>query len=237
MSAMLPIIAERAVPDRLINDHVGLVRKIAWQVYSRVSTATEIEDLVQLGLLTLVEAGRTFEPRGDATFATYASVRVKGAMIDQLRRQATMCRSAMRQNRVLANAETQLTKELGRPPESSEMAARLGLSLGDYSAAVASSRGHRQESLDEIYSDHASSFASDEPNAHDTLEEKVMRERLVMELKALPEREAMVMQLYFVEELNLEDIGEVLGVGAARVCQIKKAALDRLRDRLRSWRG
>jgi RNA polymerase sigma factor for flagellar operon FliA len=237
VSAMFSIAVDAATPDKLINDHMGLVRKIAWQVYSRVSTAIEKDDLVQIGLLALIEAGRTFEQRGEATFATYAAVRVKGAMIDELRRQATMSRGAMRQGKAIAEAERQLTRELGRSPERGEIAARLGLDLTAYGDALASAQGHRQESLDDVYSDHLSVFASEEPSAHEALADKSMREVLVRELKQLPEREAMVMQLYFVEELNLEEIGAVLGVGAARVCQIKKAAMDRLRERLKQWRA
>lgn len=222
-------------PEQLVRTHLGLVRKIAWHTHGRVSTALDIEELVQIGMIALIEAARTFVDRGQAAFATYASVRVRGAMIDALRKQATMCRSALRKRRELNAARALLSGELGRPPTESELASHLELPLQELQEQVNATQGVRYESIDDIYSDHSIWFAADEPDALERLEAGELKASLVQAIGQLPEREAIVLQLYFVEELNLEEIGQTLGVGAARVCQIKKAALERVRKLLGAW--
>ena len=224
-------------PRRLIADHGRLVRKIAWHVHGRAHGSVEIEDLVQIGMLALVEAAGVFVQRPDASFATYATLRVKGAMIDHLRKCATLARGAMQTGRRLRETAVELTRELGRAPDADEMAARLGLSAGAYRAAVDASASSRHESLDEVYSDHSLWFAADQPDAFDDAAREELRDALAAHIGKLPEREALALQLYFVEELNLDEIGAVLDVGAARVCQIKKSALDKLRAALSEWDG
>lgn len=224
-------------PERLVSSHLALVRRIAWHVHARVSTAIDIEDLVQIGMVALIEAARGFEDRGHAAFATYATVRVRGAMIDQLRKGATLVRSAIRRRREWGQKRASLEARLGRAASDDEMAAELGISIEAYRTAMAQTHAIHTESLDDVYSDHHDWFADDSPNAHEQLAEKDRREALAAAIATLPDREAQVLQLYFVEELNLEEIGQVLGVGAARVCQIKKAALMKLRGRLGGWQA
>jgi RNA polymerase sigma factor for flagellar operon FliA len=156
-------------------------------------------------------------------------------MIDQLRKGATLVRSAMRRRREWGQARSSLQGLLGRAPTDEEMAERLGLPVADYRAGVAAMQAAQVENIDDVYSDHNDWFADDGPDAHDNLERERMQAAIAAAVALLPEREAMVLQLYFVEELNLEEIGQVLGVGAARVCQIKKAALSKLRARLGGW--
>jgi RNA polymerase sigma factor for flagellar operon FliA len=222
-------------PARLARAHMPLVRKIAWHVHGRVSSAVDIEDLVQVGMVALVEAANGYDDRGFA-FSTYASMRVRGAMIDQLRRHATMCRSAMARRRDLAKTSAELESKLGRKPSEAEMAEALGLEASAYRELADSAVAVRQESLDEVYSDQSMWFADVEDRVDVTMEREELGAALAGRIAELPEREAMVLQLYFVEEMNLEEIGLTLGVGAARVCQIKKSALDRLRGSLAEWR-
>lgn len=222
-------------PERLISSHLPLVRKIAWHVHARVSTAIDIEDLVQIGMVALIEAARQFEDRGHAAFATYATVRVRGAMIDQLRKGATLVRSAMRRKREWGAVRSTLEGELGRAATDAEMAERLGIGLDVYREGLAATQAVHTDSLDEVYTDHNDWFADAAPDALGQLETRAMQAAIAAAVATLPEREAMVLQLYFVEELNLEEIGQTLGVGAARVCQIKKVALGKLRQRLSGW--
>jgi RNA polymerase sigma factor for flagellar operon FliA len=222
-------------PASLARAHMPLVRKIAWHVHGRVSSAIEIEDLVQTGMIALVEAANGYDDRGFA-FSTYASMRVRGAMIDQLRRHATMCRSAMARRRDLAKTSAELESRLGRKPSEAEMAEALGLDAAAYRELADSTVAVHQESLDEVYSDQSMWFADVEDRVDVTMEREQLGAALAGHISTLPEREAMVLQLYFVEEMNLEEIGLTLGVGAARVCQIKKSALDRLRGLLAEWR-
>jgi RNA polymerase sigma factor FliA len=215
--------------DAIIRAHSQLVRRIAWHVHSRMSSAIEVEDLIQIGMVALIEAARTFEDRG-ISFIPYASMRVRGAMIDELRRDARMCRSGMVNRRRLAQVRAGLENQLQRSASDTEMAEALTLDSAAYHALVASTHAVRQDSIDEVYSDHDIWFADMADTADTLLEQSQMREVLARNIAMLAEREAMVLQLYFVEELNLDEIGETLGVGAARICQIKKAALSKLRD-------
>ncbi|WP_129794321.1 sigma-70 family RNA polymerase sigma factor [Sphingosinicella sp. CPCC 101087] len=224
----------RLTPEALVNAHLPLVRKIAWHVHGRVSSAIEIEDLVQTGMVALIEAAKAFEDRGHA-FATYATVRVRGAMIDHLRRQAAICRSAMARRRDLAAARTRLERQLGRAPSDPEMAEEMGLDAADYRKLVDDCQAVHHESLDDVYSEHSMWFADIEERADEALEREGLKGAIAEAIRDLPERDAMVLQLYFVEEMNLEEIGQTLGVGAARICQIKKAALDRVRQSLSAW--
>ena len=221
-------------PEDLARQHKPLVRRIAWHVHGRVSTAIDVEDLVQIGMVALVESANVFEDRGFA-FSTYATTRIRGAMIDHLRRHATICRSAMGRRREISAARAKLEQTLGRPATHAEMADALGLTAEAYREAVDSTESVRQESLDEVYSDQSMWFADVEERVDQTLERDELRDMLAGHIADLPEREALVLQLYFVEEMNLDEIGLTIGVGAARVCQIKKAALDRLRAKLADY--
>lgn len=225
----------QARPEDLVRAHMQLVRKIAWHVHGRVSSAIDIEDLIQIGMIALVEAANGYEDRGHA-FSTYASMRVRGAMIDHLRRHAAMSRTAMTKRRELLKAKAEFEKSHGRSPSESELAQAMGLDGAAFRALIDDTAATYQESLDEVYSDQSIWFADVEERADQTIEREELAAALGEHIAELPEREAMVLQLYFVEEMNLEEIGQTLGIGAARVCQIKKAALDKLRGSLKDWR-
>jgi RNA polymerase sigma factor for flagellar operon FliA len=226
--------APAAAHEQLIRDHMPLVRRIAWHVHGSVSSAVEVEDLVQIGLVALVEAASTFEDRGQVTFAQYLAMRLRGAMIDELRRQATLTRGAMRRRRILAETESTLHQQFGRSPTEEELAAKLGVTTERLRLDYSNAQPVRFEPIDGIYTDDNPWFMSEEPNPFEQLESEDLRRTLIAAIGNLAEREAQVIQLYYVEELNLEEIGEVLGVGAARICQIKKAAHDKLRRALKS---
>lgn len=230
-----PGVASPPEPEQLVRSNFGLVRKIAWHTHGRVSTALDVEELMQIGMVALIEAARTFEDRGQAAFTTYASVRIRGAMIDALRKQATMCRSALRKRRELNAARASLSGVLGRAPTVEELAEHLSIPIASLQEQLSATRGVRYESIDEIYSDHSIWFASADPDALQSLETGKLKHALTEAIGRLPEREAMVLQLYFVEELNLEEIGQTMGVGAARICQIKKSALEKVRKLLENW--
>ena len=151
------------------------------------------------------------------------------------RQRALRTMPAMSKRRELAGMREKLSNLLGRTPDDAEMASAMSMDAGSYRQLVDSSMAIVHESIDEVYSDHSLWFADVEDRADETLEREALREALASRIGELPEREAMVLQLYFVEEMNLEEIGQTLGIGAARVCQIKKSALDRLRKSLADW--
>jgi len=222
----------RREADAGVKRYLPLVRRVAWHVHGQMSSAVEVEDLVQVGLVALVEAFASAEDRGEPAFRQYLTTRLRGAMIDELRRHATATRGAMRRRRAYAEAVSSLTVELGRQPGDEAVAERLGVTVerlrADYQAESV-----RLEPIDDVYSDDLPWFADSGPDAFEQLADGEQRERLIDAIAALPEREQLVVQLYYVEELNLEEIGQVLGVGSARVCQIKKSAHDRLKKAMR----
>ncbi|UUL82266.1 sigma-70 family RNA polymerase sigma factor [Sphingomonas qomolangmaensis] len=220
--------------EALVREHLPLVRRLAWHIHGSMSSLVEVEDLVQVGMVALVEAAGAFEDRGAVTFRQYAITRLRGSMIDELRRQATLTRGAMKRRRAYSETLAALTDETGKRPDDAAIAERLGVTTEklrlDYSAA----EPLRFDSIDDVYTDEGPWFMDDGPDAFEQLAEGDLRTALVAAIAALPVREAQVVQLYYVEELNLEEIGQVLGVGAARVCQIKASAHARLKKALAS---
>ncbi|PKP90439.1 MAG: FliA/WhiG family RNA polymerase sigma factor [Alphaproteobacteria bacterium HGW-Alphaproteobacteria-16] len=218
--------------DALVRKHMPLVRRLAWHVHGSMSSIIDVEDLVQIGLVALVEASASFEDRGLVSFDQYLQTRVRGAMIDELRRQATLTRGAMKRRRIYQDAVAALTDAKGNRPDEAAVASKLGVTVDKLRTDYASAEAVRFDSIDEVYSDEGPWFMSDEPSAFDALADADQREALIGAISELPEKEQLVIQLYYVEELNLEEIGQVLGVGAARICQIKKSAHDRLKKGL-----
>ncbi len=240
--APTPLTYERAPsPQRdaeaMVRKHLPLVRKIAWHVHGSMSSIVEVEDLIQIGMVALIEAVSGFEDRGQVTFEQYLMTRLRGAMIDELRRQATLTRGAMRRRKAYQETISALATELGHAPSDAQVAEKLGVSPEKLRAEYASAEAVRFDSIDDLYSDESPWFMSEEPNAFDQLAEGDQREALIAAIGELPTREAQVIQLYYVEELNLEEIGQVLGVGAARICQIKASAHARLKRALQRRLG
>src|SRR5690606_14859764 len=155
-----------------------------------------------------------------------------GAMIDELRRQATLTRGAMKRRRAYHDAIETLTDERGKRPDEAMIASKLGVTIDKLRSDYATAEAVRFDPIDDVYNDEGPWFMADEPSAFDALAEADQREALIAAISELPEKEQLVIQLYYVEELNLEEIGQVLGVGGARVCQIKKSAHDRLKKGL-----
>ena len=216
--------------EALVAEYAPLVRKIAWQVHSRVSRTSDLEDLIQVGLIALIEASRTYEERGFA-FTTYATTRIRGAMIDQQRREADVGRSAMVAARRLQQMRATLEQRLMRAPTAVEMAAALDLSAEDYFALEKNATHGRSISIEDLVEDGSFLFADERIGAGDACEQDNLMEALRLCVGRLSEREQMVLQLYFFEELNLQEIGLALDVSAARVCQIKRDAMVRI-DRM-----
>jgi RNA polymerase sigma factor for flagellar operon FliA len=217
--------------EKLLADHMPMVRKIAWHVHGRMSQAIEIDDLMQIGFGALIEALRGFENRG-IDFKHYASTRVRGAMIDCLRREAHMSRGNMVNRRKMNAIRKKLEGEIGGAASDTQIADAMGISLSDYHDMVSATSADRFDSLDEVYSDHAIWFADQADSADTLVEKSQLMLELINKIDELAEREALILQLYFVEEMNLEEIGLLLEIGAARVCQIKKAALQKLRAKM-----
>ncbi len=216
--------------ETLVQEYAPLVRKIAWQVFSKVSRTSDLDDLIQVGLIALIEASHQYEERGFA-FSTYATTRIRGAMIDQLRREADVGRSAMIAARRMQAARKTLEQQLMRTPTASEMAEAMDMSAEDYFALERNATHGRSTSLDELMDGGAFLLADERLGADDLCERDDVLGALRQCIERLSEREQLVLQLYFFEELNLQEIGLTLDVSAARVCQIKRDAMAKV-DRM-----
>ncbi len=215
-----------------IRRFVPMVRRLAWHVHGGGRQGIELEDLMQAGMVALTEAAQRHAGPGEDGFAAYAKLRVRGAMVDLVRRHLPGSRGGAERRRQLREAEARLSTELGRVPADSELATALGLTCEELEALRTSSEALRFESIDQVYSDSDSAFADERPDSFDILADAELRDSLTAAIADLPERLQLIVQLYFVEELNLSEIAETLGVSVPRVHQLKAQALDRLRANL-----
>ncbi len=209
-----------------------LVRRLAWHMHGSGHADLDVEDLVQTGLVALTECVTRHGNESEDGFAAYVKLRVKGAMIDQLRRSATLSRGAMGRRREMRDKVEVLEQRLGRTPTSAELAEEMNLTAIELAELRAAAAATRIEPLDDCYSDHDPLFADETPDAFDFLCDAEARARLGEALERLEQRHQLVVQLYFVEELNLAEIAAVLGVSIPRVHQIKAQALNALREKL-----
>jgi len=216
-------------PDKLVEDHYDLARKIAWHVHGRVGKRVEIDDLLQVAYLGLLDAARRYVAKPNTPFAAYASIRIRGAVTDHLRGLAGMTRGILRLQAQLRQAEQRLEQSLLRSPTETEIAAELDLSLEDLARARADIDNGSITSIDDVYTDHSILFRDHSPDMEDRLTLASRKRMLTKAISELPEREALVLQLYYVEELNVYEVGAVLNVSTGRVSQIKKSAMERLR--------
>lgn len=218
--------------DALIYGNLQLVRRLAWHMIGRASASTELEELVQAGMIALIEAARTFEDRG-FEFSTYASIRIKGAMIDHLRRASGKPRGAAATRRAIDAARSTIESVSPGRATAVQIAERLGVSLDAYYRMETDTSLGVQEPLDEIYADDSLTFSDDVELQDAEFDRGAMQEHVREALGNLDQRSQLVLQLYFFEEMNLEEIGQIVNVSAARICQIKSAALKALKSQAR----
>jgi len=219
--------------ERLVNQYAPLVKRIAFHLMAKLPASVQVDDLVQNGMLGLLDALGRFEEGLGAQFETYAVQRVRGAMLDGLRENDWLPRGLRKEMRRVEAAIQKLEHEQGRQPNEAELAAALDMSLADYQKLLQDARGHQLVYLedmsgdDEDYLDRHAAGVSLDPLA--ILEESDMRGALVAAIGDLPEREKLMMALYYEQDLNLREIGEVMGVTESRVCQLHSQAVARLR--------
>ncbi|WP_269532228.1 RNA polymerase sigma factor FliA [Chitinimonas sp. BJYL2] len=232
--------AEDPVETR-VNQFAPLVKRLAYHLVSRLPASVEVDDLIQAGLIGLMEAARNFDAAAGVMFETYATQRIRGAMLDELREADWMPRQLRRSMRDIESMLSKLEHQLGRAPSETEMAAGMQLSLADYQSLLADCRGHQLIYYDDYDSDDEhrevlDGFAADHgSDPLRGLDDASFRQVLIEGIAALPEREKMVMGLYYEQELNLKEIGAVLNVSESRVCQLHSQAVARLRVKLHDW--
>lgn len=216
------------VGDR-VNRFLPMVRKLAWHLSGSGGPTVEVDDLVQAGLVALTECAQKHDGPSEDGFAAYAKLRVRGAMVDLLRSSSPDPRGARAKRRRIEQEQSRLTSILGHEPSAAELAQALGMGVDELHRARSDLAETRLSSIEECYSESDGAFAADEPDAEDLLLQQEDRTLLAQAIASLPERHQLVIQLYFVEELNLSEIAAVLGVSVPRVHQLKASALDKVR--------
>jgi RNA polymerase sigma factor for flagellar operon FliA len=215
-----------------IRRFLPMVRRLAWHVHGSGRAGIELEDLVQAGLVALTECSRKHSGPTEDGFAAYAKLRVRGAMVDLVRRTTPLSRTGSDRRKVLRDQTQALSTTLGRDPTDAELAEAMGISGNELADMRASSEPLRFETIDDAYSDSSMAFADDRPDSFALLADEETRSQVASAISGLPERLQMIIQLYFVEELNLAEIAQVLEVSVPRVHQLKAQALDKLKAAL-----
>jgi len=239
-------VTDRDVPvgeltqEDVVLKHADLVKRIAYHLVSRMPPNVEVDDLIQAGMLGLLDAAKNYSPNKGANFETYAGIRIRGAILDEVRKSDWTPRSVHRNMREMADVVRKLENDKGHDATPLDIAGALNVSLEEYHKLVLDAASCRMFSFDQMSStDDESSpadYARDErPGPLEDMQDSGFRAALVATIGQLPEREKLVLSLYYDEEMNLREIGEVLEVSESRVCQIHGQALVRVRARLAEW--
>jgi len=226
--------------DEAIRRYLPLVRRMAHHLLARLPASVELDDIVQAGVIGLMDALARYQDTHGAQFETYAAQRIRGAMLDELRQQDWLPRGVRKAQRRIDRALHALEHRLGRAPSEAEVAAELRLPIEEYRRLLEEAHSAQLVFYDEGEADEGDDFVSrrvPDPaqGPLERLQDRRFREALVAAIEKLPERERMIMGLYYEQEMNLREIAEILGVTESRVCQLHSQAIARLRARLKDW--
>ena len=229
----------------LLNEHAPLVKRLAYQLKAKLPPSVEVDDLVQAGMIGLLDAINRYEDNHGAQFETYAVQRIRGSMLDELRNSDWLPRGVRQSMRKVEIAIEQLQQRLGRSPLETEVAKQLKLSLSDYQEMLSDGAGHQLVYYEDFHDAESKEHFLDRYGSDDSsdplqsLLRGDFRTSLIGAIDALPDREKLLMGLYYEQELNLKEIGAVMGVSESRVSQLHTQAVARLRAYLRerTWTG
>jgi RNA polymerase sigma factor for flagellar operon FliA len=229
----------RLETNAMLKQYSPLVRRLAHQMIAKLPANVEVDDLIQVGMIGLADAMTRFDSEQGVQFETFATQRIRGAMLDELRGADWMSRGNRKQQRDIETALHKLQQQLGRAPQESEIAREMGISLSEYQDLLGKVRGTQLVYLEDMSGDDGDHdfldrhVADENENPVAMLQDRRMREALVAAIKLLPEREQYVMSMYYEQDMNLKEIAAVLGVTESRVCQLHSQSIARLRTKLR----
>ena len=228
--------------DGLVREYLPLVKRIAYHLMTRLPASVEVDDLIQAGLMGLLDAVERFDDGQGAHFETYATQRIRGAMLDELREADWASRNVRKAARQIEQAIHTLEQRLGRPPSEQEIAAEMRLDINAYFDLLNDARGAQLLYYEDLHEDGGDDFLerfADDVSLgpFDILAGRHFKRALAQAVSVLPEREKQLMGMYYEQEMNFKEIGAVLGVSESRVCQLHSQAITRLRSRLRAWGG
>lgn len=220
-----------------IEDYLSLVNKIAYHLKGRLPDSVMVDDLIQSGVIGLIEAMNKFDPTQGASFETYAGIRIRGSMLDEIRKGDWTPRSVYRKSREVSSAISKVEGRESRAAKAEEIAKEMGVSLSEYYHILQDTNSAQLLPIDQPDHQELSEgrMVSKDKAPVNKLSEEAFKQAVVEQIHILPEKEKLVMSLYYDEELNLKEIGLVLEVSESRVSQIHSQAIKRLRSRLHDW--
>ena len=220
--------------ETLIKNCLNLVKKIAWHYHGRVKNIIEIDDLIQIGMLGLVTAAENFIEKPGVTFSSYARIRIKGEIVDFLRKNSNLCRSTIVNKQKFDKSFEKLQKNLNRDPHDNELVKELNIDMNELHKWKEAFAANKLENLDAVYDEFSIWFLSKENDPEEKFNELELRDALLNALKKLEKVEALVIHLYYVEELNVYEIAKILELTNGRISQIKSLAIKKLRSEIKN---
>ncbi len=218
----------------LIKSNTLLVKKIAWHYHGRVKNIVEIDDLMQIGMLGLITAANNFTERPGVSFSSYAKIRIKGEIVDYLRKNSNLCRTTITNKQKYEKTIQKLRNNLNREPTNSEISESMDISIEELYSWKEAFAANKLEDIESVYDEFSIWFHSRDDTPEENMTEKELRSALLKSLYKLEKSEALVIQLYYVEELNVFEIAKILDVSNGRVSQIKSSAIKKLRLELKN---
>ena len=232
---------QQSFQEEQVNKYAPLVKRIAYHMMARLPASVEVDDLIQVGLIGLMDAVSRFDGTQGAQFESYATQRIRGAMLDELREADWLPRHVRQKSRQIETAIHTLQQRLGKPPTEQEISKEMGIPIDQYQGMLNDVKGSQLLYYEDFSDDDSANFlerylvdGSSDPLA--LLEDVGFRASLIEAIHTLPERERSMMGMYYEQDMNLKEIGVVLGVSESRVCQLHSQAVARLRAQLKIWK-
>ncbi len=228
--------------NELVKQYLPLVKRIAYHLMARLPASVEVDDLIQVGLIGLMDAVERFDGSQGAQFESYATQRIRGSMLDDLREADWLPRHIRQKSRQIESAIHRLEQRKGRPPSEQEISKEMGIPLNDYQSMLGDVKGNQLLYYEDFSDDESSNFLErylidDASDPLSLLEDDGFRQGLIDAIDDLPEREKNLMGMYYEQDMNLKEIGAVMGVSESRVCQLHSQAVARLRAKMKPWKA
>jgi RNA polymerase sigma factor, FliA/WhiG family len=235
-------VQKKSTNDDAIRQYLPLVKRIAYHMMARLPASVEVDDLIQVGLIGLMDAVDRFDGSQGAQFESYATQRIRGAMLDDLRDADWLPRHIRQKSRAIESAINKLAQRHGRPPSELEISAEMGISLSDYQSMLGDVKGNQLLYYEDFSDEESSDFlerylVDDVSDPLSLLEDDGFRKGLIQAIEDLPEREKNLMGMYYEQDMNLKEIGAVMGVSESRICQLHSQAVARLRAKMKPWKA
>ncbi len=235
-------VQKKSTNDDVIRQYLPLVKRIAYHMMARLPASVEVDDLIQVGLIGLMDAVDRFDGSQGAQFESYATQRIRGAMLDDLRDADWLPRHIRQKSRQIETAINKLAQRHGRPPNELEISAELGIPLADYQSMLGDVKGNQLLYYEDFSDEESSAFlerylVDDVSDPLSLLEDDGFRKGLISAIDELPEREKNLMGMYYEQDMNLKEIGAVMGVSESRICQLHSQAVARLRTKMKPWKS